>query len=58
MRDFPSTTFLRVRAVRMASFRVVAFVGAGAAGVCRSQVSGWAWATTATHPTTRIPVSF
>ena len=30
---------------------VVAFVGAGAAGVCRSQVSGWAWATTATHPT-------
>jgi len=25
-----------------------------AAGVCRSQVSDWAWATTATHPTTRI----
>ena len=37
---------------------VVAFVGAGAAGVCRSQVSGWAWATTATHPTIRIPASF
>src|SRR4030081_2738032 len=37
---------------------VVAFVGAGAAGVCRSQVSGWACATTATRPTTRIPASF
>ena len=37
---------------------VVAFVGAGVAGVCRSQVSGWAWATTATHPTIRIPASF
>ena len=41
-----------------ASVVVVAFVGAGAAGVCRSQVSGWAWATTATHPTIRIPASF
>ena len=42
---------------------VVAFVGAGAAGagVCRSQVSDWAWATTAIltiHRTTRIRVSF
>ena len=33
---------------------VGAFVRAGADGVCRSQVSGWAWATT----TTRIPASF
>ena len=42
---------------------VVAFVGAGAAGagVCRSQVSDWAWATTAiltTLRTTRIPALF
>ena len=37
---------------------VVAFVGDGAVGVCRSRVSGWAWAITAIHPTTRIRASF
>ena len=37
---------------------VVALVGAGVAGVCPSQVSVWAWATTATHPIIRIPASF
>ena len=45
--------------VRVAGFRGGGFRrGWGGWGFCRSQVSGWAWATTATHPTTRIPASF